>query len=78
MILCNSLYVLPRHANKVGIVIYDNLQAQEIFKLSGREYNTIYNAKDIIRAAGFVFEPGSYGDISRWFLKTYNIPIPVK
>jgi hypothetical protein len=77
MILCNSLLVQPRHVDGVGIIIRDDLQGQEIMKLNNKPYTTIYNIKDSIRSAGFVFEAGGNSGNSKWFFKTqsntYNI-----
>jgi pyridoxine/pyridoxamine 5'-phosphate oxidase len=33
MVLINFLYVLPRHSDKKGIIIYNNLQAQKFWNL---------------------------------------------
>jgi hypothetical protein len=71
MVLINSLFVLPLHAsNKTGIVIYDNLQSQEILKLNKIKYNNIYNIRSEIHAEGFLFEPATSINPNRWFLRT--------
>jgi hypothetical protein len=75
VILCNSLLILPRHTNKVGIVIYDNLQAQEIIKLNNKPYNTIYSIKNLIRPEGFIFEASGHHGKSKWYLKTKDITL---
>lgn len=55
MILINSLYVLPHHLNKTGIIIYDNLQSQEIMKINGKSYNTVCSIVNEARRYGFMF-----------------------
>jgi hypothetical protein len=72
MVLINSLYVLPRHADKVGIVIYDNLQAQEIMRLNGKDFNTIYNISKDARQHGFMFVSDHIDGIRKWYLKTQD------
>jgi hypothetical protein len=70
MVLCNSLIILPRHSNKVGITIRDNLQGQEIMRLNNKQYNTIYSIKDNARSEGFIFEATGHQGESKWYLKT--------
>lgn len=70
MVLCNSLLVLPRHG--MGIIVRDDLQGQEILRLNGKEYTTIYNLKDKLRSSGFFYQSGSYGEPNKWYLKTQN------
>jgi hypothetical protein len=70
MVLINSIFVLPRHSNRVGIIIYDNPQAQEIIRLNGLECNTIYTIKDTILRDGFRYEHEGKNGINKWYLNT--------
>lgn len=70
MVIINSLNIRPRHTGKIGIIIYDNLQAQEILKLNNMKYNTFYSITSQVRESGFVYE---YSDgIKKWYFKTEN------
>jgi hypothetical protein len=72
MVLINSLTVLPRHSDKVGIVIYDNLQAQEILRLNNKDFNTIFNISKDARQHGFIFSSNEIDGIKKWYLKTQD------
>lgn len=66
MVLTNSLYVLPRHANQIGIIIYNNPQGQEIMRLNGKKFNTIYTIADDARHNGFIYKSND----KEWYLQT--------
>lgn len=70
MILINSLYVLPRHSGKLGIILYDNVQSQEILRLNRKHFNTIYNIVDEARRHGFIYTSTDADCIKKWYLKT--------
>lgn len=70
MILINSLYVLPRDRN---IIIYDNLQSQEILKLNGKSFNTIFNIVDKARHLGFTYTSTDADGIKKWYLETKDV-----
>jgi hypothetical protein len=73
LVLINSLYVLPRSSNKVGIIVYDNLQAQEIMRLNCLEFNTIFSISKDARKHGFIFNSSDSDGIKKWYLKTQDI-----
>jgi hypothetical protein len=70
MVLINSLYILPRHSDKIGIYMYDNPQAQEILRLNNKGFNTIFNISQEARKYGFVFNSSELDGIKKWYLKT--------
>jgi hypothetical protein len=71
MVLINSLYVMPRHSDKIGIYMYDNPQAQEIMRLNGKAFNTIFNISKAAQKHGFIFVSDVDG-IKKWYLKTQD------
>lgn len=73
MVLCNSLYVLPRYSEGVGIVVFDNPQAQELFRLNGLKFNTTQSIRQLLRKEGFVYIP----KLEKWLLKTQDNTYPI-
>jgi hypothetical protein len=67
MVLINSLYVLPRHNT---IIIYDNLQAQEIMRLNNKSFNSIYNIVTAARSMGFIYTSSDADSVKKWYLET--------